>query len=528
LTPPVAGAFLNRPNDERETTITRKPSSEVELKLEVDARDLARLKDHALLQGLAPAKTLVSTYFDTPDFRLRKKGLSLRVRFDGRDHVQTVKTAAESAGLQRRGEWETKLSSDRPDLAAVAGASLTEALDGQAATLGPRFSMEVLRRQRIVRRDGAEVEISLDEGEVSAGERREPLMEIELELKRGEAAALFDLAAPLFEAAAPRLSVRSKAEAGYALIDAAPLAYKSTPVGLDRAMTSAEGFQAIGRSCLAQFVRNERLVRASRRPEAVHQARVGIRRLRAAISIFKPLLGDPQSERLKAGLRQAGADLGAARDLDVLIERMNALELMTAFDKESLMAALERRRDEAYDAAVAALRTPQVARLTFDVAAWLEAGDWLRSADPARRALTRRPLVEFAAADLDRRARSLRKAAPKIRKFEAFERHQVRIKAKKVRYGAEFFASLAKGSDNRKAARGFIAALKPFQDALGELNDLVNGERLLRVIAENSRDPNLAFAAGASVDEIERRTGLLLKAAEKAAADFAKAKPFLD
>lgn len=441
--------------------------------------------------------------------------------------MQTVKTSTDGAGLQMRGEWEAKLSGETPDLAATPEAPLAKALDGEASALAPRFSVVVERRKRMLKPQGAEIELSVDRGEVSAGEKREAIAEIELELKAGRASALFRAAEPLFEQASPRLSARSKGEAGYALLASPPVCFKARPVPLDRAMSTAEGFQAIGRSCLLQLVRNERLVRKGRQAEAVHQSRVALRRLRAAMTLFKPLLGDPESARLKSGLKLLGSSLGSARDLDVLIERMSALELMTSFDKESLIAALERKRAEAYDHAVEALSEPHTARLLFDVAAWLEGGRWLENGDAAFKTLRDRPLVDYAACELARRSKKLRKDAPKVRRLEPSERHEVRIKAKKVRYAAEFFAPLAKGATNRKAARAFIAALKPFQDALGELNDLVNAERILRVVAEASRDPNLAFAAGASVDEIERRTGPLLKAAEKAASDFEDAEPFL-
>ncbi len=495
------------------------------MKLELEPQDLERVRAHALLDGLGPARTLVSTYYDTPDLKLRGQGLSLRVRANGKGNVQTVKTAADRAGLLARGEWEAKLPSASPDPAATPDSPLEKALNG--GVLASRFEVVVERRKRLVKRDGAEVELSLDAGEVRAGDKRVPIAELEFELKKGEPSALFRLAEPLFDAATPRLSARSKGETGYGLIAGAPTCFKSIPVELDRAMSTAEGFRAVGQACLVQFLRNERLVRKERQSDAVHQARVAMRRLRAAISIFKPLLGDPESERLKQGLKLTGASLGDARDLDVLIERMTALELTGNFDKAALVAELERRRTEAYDRAVEALASPATARLVFDVAAWLEAGQWSTTKGAPLAAARRRSLVDFASEDLARRSKKLRKAAPKIRQLEAPERHDVRIEAKKVRYAAEFFAPLADGADKRKAAKAFIAALKPFQEALGELNDLVNAERMLRVTAEASRDPNLAFAAGASVDEIERRTGPLLRAAEKAAADFEDAKPFL-
>lgn len=498
--------------------------TEIELKLEVRAADLGALMRHALMRRLGKGKRLVSTYFDTPDGRLSRSKMALRIRSDGRRHIQTLKTAGD--GFLTRGEWECAVTGDALNLEALKSTPLAEALD-TGAKLEPRFTIDVERRAHAVFRGGGRIELTLDVGEARAAGKSSPILELELELARGRPADLFTVAAELFDAAPLRPSVRSKAQAGEALLGESPAASKSAKVTLDRDIDTAGAFQAIGRACLIQFLKNERLIRETRAEEAIHQARVAIRRLRAALSLFKPLFGDPESERLKAALRRTGQSLGAARDLDVLIEGVKGLELTPSFDAPSLLAALERRRTQAYDEAAAALETPELSRLLFDLARWLETGDWLTDPDPVRAAVRTRSALDYARETSKRRASKLRKASRHIRDLEPAERHAVRIKAKKVRYGAEFFASLAEGKAGRKAAEAFIAALKPFQDALGELNDLVNAERQLRVLAEVSRDPNLAFAAGAAVDEVERGAGRLLKRAEKAAEDFAEAKLFL-
>ncbi|MBS0295030.1 MAG: CHAD domain-containing protein [Proteobacteria bacterium] len=498
--------------------------TEVELKLEVRPGDLAALMRHPLMRRLGKAKRLVSTYFDTPDGRLARARMALRIRSDGRRHIQTLKTAGD--GFLTRGEWECAVASDALDLGVLKSTPLAKVLEA-GADLAPRFTIEVERRSHAVFRGGARIELTLDVGEARVAEKSSPILEVELELARGRPANLFTVAAELCDAAPLRPSVRSKAEAGEALLGGGVGPSKSARVVLDRDIDTAGAFQAVGRACLTQFLKNERLVREARAVEAVHQARVAIRRFRAALSLFSPLFGDPESERLKTALRRTGQSLGAARDLDVLIERVRGLELTPSFDAHSLLAALERRRAQAYDEAAAALEAPELSRLLFDVARWLETGDWLTVDDPVRAAVRTRSALDFARETLKSRARKLRKASRRVRDLEPPARHAVRIKAKKLRYGAEFFASLAEGKAGRKAAEAFIEALRPFQDALGELNDLVNAERQLRVLAEISHDPNLAFAAGAAVDEVEREAGRLLKRAEKAAGDFAKAKLFL-
>src|SRR5215831_15050303 len=101
---------------------------EVELKLEVPPRAIEKLRRMRSLRrgnGHAAEKKLVSVYFDTANHKLRKHGMSLRVRHIGEQRVQTVKVNGPSAaGLFQRHEWETPIESDTPDLGAVRRSAL--------------------------------------------------------------------------------------------------------------------------------------------------------------------------------------------------------------------------------------------------------------------------------------------------------------------------------------------------------------------------------------------------------------------
>ena len=499
------------------------PPSEVELKLEVPADAVERLRAHPLIAALDPPKRLESTYFDTPKLHLKARALSLRLRSEnGSRRVQTVKTLGGAAGLFDRGEWETPVEGDRPDLDAAS--PVRAALKGRVKRLKPLFAVKVDRASGLVRERGSEIELSLDLGEVQTDAGSAPLKEVELELKRGRPKRLFELAERLFEAAPLRLSARSKAEAGYDLIEQRD-AVKAEPVALERGLTTAAAFQKIGRACLAHYLRNERIVRERRTVESVHQARVGVRRLRAAMTLFKDLLQDSQSATLKDQLRDLAGRLGAARDLDVLIARIETLDLAAPVDLPALKAALRRRREAVYDEAVYALSAPETSRLAFEVAAWLETGWWLTARDDLHSARRDLPVLDFAAAELARRTRKLAKRARKLAHLDPPQRHEVRKAAKKVRYGAEFFRSLAKTKD-RAAADAFVDALKPLQDVMGELNDVAAAQQLLGALAAGGPGP-VDYAAGAAVEALSRETDRLLRQATKTAKAFAKAQAFL-
>jgi inorganic triphosphatase YgiF len=493
--------------------MTIAPTHEVELKLAVEPQDLARLEAHPLLRGRAKSQSLVSTYFDTTDQRLRKAGYSLRVRSDGRRLVQTIKALdGAAAGLFARGEWEREVAENRPDLESLKDTPL-EVLAPDAAAVGalqPLFSVTVARSVRVVEQDGAEIEVALDQGVIDSDGRREPLAELELELKRGSPDALFALAAKLLEPPPLRLSIRSKAEAGYALRAPPKGAVKAQDVVLSPEMTTAEALQAIGRACLAHFVANEPLVRLRRAPEALHQSRIALRRLRAALSLFGPLVRDEQSQALKAEMRRVAGALGEARDLDVFSEGLRAESV-----EPGVAAALEARRVGAYDRVVSTLESAWSARLPFDVAAWLEAGDWLKGEGPELNA----PVGPFAAAVLGKRRGRVKKRGPRLRKLSPDRRHEVRIEVKKLRYASEFFAGLAADDRARKRARAFSAALRPLQEALGELNDLATHQAMAGTLG-----PELAAEAA---ERSRREEPAALLRAEEAASAFATTKSFL-
>ena len=215
------------------------PPREIELKFEVPAHSIARLNRSSLLRGATIASrkpaTLVSVYFDTDKLMLRNKGLSLRVRRIGRRYVQTIKQeGGESAGLFARNEWECDIGGKRPDLDAARDTALEPLLSKKLRRgLKPLFETRVRRTVYPIRSGDSEIELSIDRGKVEAGRQSSPLCEVELELKRGDSGALFKLARTLAEQVPIQLSVKSKAERGYALIAGEkPGAVKAAPVAL--------------------------------------------------------------------------------------------------------------------------------------------------------------------------------------------------------------------------------------------------------------------------------------------------------
>lgn len=155
-----------------------------------------------------------------------------------------------------------------------------------------------------------------------------------------------------------KLALKSKSERGYDLIDGKPTqAVRAEEIKLQRGMRTADAFRVIGRSILRQIASNEAPVRKSD-PEDVHQMRIGLRRLRAAISLFSKLFGDADTERIKSELKWLTEELAPARDLDVYerstIEPLRHAQAAKRGMKE-LASALASRRAAAFDKAKAAV-----------------------------------------------------------------------------------------------------------------------------------------------------------------------------
>ena len=505
---------------------------EIELKLECELSDLATLQDHPLLQE-AEARgeaELASVYYDTPERDLRAAGLGLRVRrIEGR-FVQTLK--AEGDGLFDRPEWEQEVAGPEPDRAALAGTPAAALLGGDDG-LEPLFTTAVTRRTSLVRQGSSVIEVALDTGRIeapAAGDRIVPLCEIELELKEGEASDLFALAHAVAALVPVRVGVRSKAERGEALaageIDRVR---KAEPVPLREDMSAAEAFRAIAHACLRHMRINEAVLLQGRDADALHQVRVALRRLRSAFSLFGDLVSDPVGERIRADLKRVTEPLGRARNLDVFLATTLPAERARHPDEVGLLGLerqLEEARTRAYAEVEALLASEAWRTLLLDLVGWINTGPWLRDDSPGRAALREEPADDFAARELDRRRRQVKRRGRHLDDLSPEERHRVRIAAKKLRYGAEFFAALYPGKKAGKRHAAFAKALSELQDELGALNDIATADEVLREVAGTEPGASTLFAAGMTAADVESRSRKLLAAAAEAHEDLVDTKPF--
>ena len=315
---------------------------------------------------------------------------------------------------------------------------------------------------------------------------------------------------------------QSKPERGYTLsAGQAAKAVCRSAIDLDPEAFTAVAFQTIALSCLDHAAANERAVREGD-TEGVHQMRVGLRRLRAAISIFKELLPGPETKAVKTELKWLTEQLGPARDLDVLLEqRVNKEPRIPPIgsDIDLLEADLQARRDAGLQKAKATVDGDRYRSLGLCTALWVTNGEWSKSAEPLTVARRERRAVEFAAEILDKRSKKISKKIEYIENLDARQRHKARIAVKKLRYACEFFVGLFDGREQIRERKRFASILKSLQGSLGTLNDIEVHKRLAATIAHprklSRKHAERALAMGFIAGQEQQQVASCIATAEK-------------
>jgi len=508
-------------------------ATEIELKLAVSPAAMRGAAQLPWLRKLASSPASREGSFRSisirATFKLRHHGVSLRIRRAGRRKLQTIKAAA-NGSVAGRQEWEREVAVERPDLALAKGTALAPlATRKLERSLRAVFETKVERITMPLRIGDSEVEVAFDRGRIRTGARSEQISEIELELKQGERADIARVAERLAKSIPVAYGARPKAERGYALSageQGKPV--EAYEIALARTASTGEAFAAIGLSCLNHFSANEAAVRRGE-PEGIHQMRVGLRRLRAAISVFKEVASGTDTDRIKTELKWLAAQLAPARDFDVFVqEGVAPLRRENPGQRREialLEADLARKRDAGFLQAKTAVASERYRKTVLRTALWLINGEWSKNADPLAVSRRDRPIGDFAQEALRRRTKKVARKARKLDKLGPQERHKLRIAVKKLRYAADFFVGLAH-SRRTKARKRFSKELKSLQDALGKLNDIAVHEKLARQLARSRKRstklPQKAFAIGLLTGREKREARACMTAAIKAGASLSR------
>jgi inorganic triphosphatase YgiF len=488
----------------------KNPSEEIEIKLALpysDHRELLKclVKTPPLRRRKAITQTLRSVYYDTPDQILRQKHIALRVRqvdaIGQTTWIQTLKTEGQTeSALSRRGEWEQEVPNSGLTIDALQTTPWCEIdPDGSIfAALRPCFTTRFERTCWHVRSGKAAVAaVSLDIGHIESGQKQTAICELELELITGEPKVLFELAQTISQTVAVLPASLSKAERGYALAQGTlDKPQRSRPPQLSSTMGPIEAGQTILREMYSQFTKNLYALLSSDNPEVVHQARIGWRRYKSGLWLFRPILMQGQVPDL-APVGQLWKYLGRMRDLDVtLTETMpliaesyiaseqSRLREWTKFETV-LLGAAHTQRQKVREV----LADPLVGSTLFAITRHIEEMTLLNPTDvePIQNLRPLRPWAE-------RRVENLRdKLELAIQNnCDAQGSHRVRILAKRLRYSLE---SLQTQLPKRRTKR-LLKKATTLQGAIGASRDI---QRAYQFAAE--------FSAPASLVEFLRGYG---------------------
>jgi inorganic triphosphatase YgiF len=472
----------------------------IALKLGLPEAAQALFMRHPLLRRAADRRSemLVSIYYDTRRFALRKQGLSLRLRKQGSGWVQTIKSAQGSAAA--RPEWETSYDSGF-DFSAVDDEAVRRLLEKPKVAHGLTSLFETSFRRvswQLHPTPASTVLVTLDRGWIAANGRRAPISEVDITLVKGTPGQLHQVAFALAARVPLTPELVSKPERGYRLAgDIRPAPARATAVAIAADDHPLTAFRAIALNCLAHLQQNHAGALLGADPEYIHQMRVATRRLRAAMRMFAPVLPPDFAGQLVPPLRELMATLGRTRDLDVLLAEIVGPVNAALADDPRISALAGILTDKLYATraeTIAFLAQPDYGRLLLLASSLLNAR--AMTAPPPVKAPTDEPalapptptLLDFAQRRLRKLQRRTHHLAELARIDDPRSLHALRIAIKRLRYALEFFGPLAHKRTFDAAAKQ-LAAL---QDKLGQLNDLANAGAVL--MASAGADPNLREA----------------------------------
>ncbi len=261
-----------------------------------------------------------------------------------------------------------------------------------------------------------------------------------------------------------------------------PRAQKAGRAVLRPRISAEEAFATTLRHCLAHLAVNARAAEI-RQADGVHQLRVGLRRLRAAITAYGPAFRNPMMEGIRDRARSLGRALSQTREFDVFDG-----EILAAVEEAapglpglvSLRLTLDVERQNSWDETVLLLRSERFAHFLIDLAHLVDREAWREGAKSTKD--FKRPARKLARESLDKRLRKTCKHAKHLATLNTEARHRLRITLKKLRYASEFFAPLF----HEKDVARFLSKLSKLQDVFGTLNDVAGAETVLKKLVDSA------------------------------------------
>ena len=453
--------------------------SEIELKLALGKISTSQLLRH---DALAPLQSASGTrerhtdrYLDSVDFSLARAGLSLRIRKNRGQWLQTVKDSPRAtAGLYARREYESVLVNPQPDYGALGRTPWASDFARLKGRLVPVCEVRCVRRTiPLVFADGSCAKLCIDRGQIIAAGASSPVAELEMELICGNPARLYQLARQLASFFALRIEPQSKAQRGMTLAGAV---WVSTPDAdgdfcFKRGEPAAPAIARLCRVALDETYQQVRQAGARHDPEDIHRVRKGLRRLRTMLRFAADFGPEGALGTIDRAVHASYRSLGAARDWDVLVRDLLGRERFP--ERGGVPAPLEAQAFRAYEAHMAqarrTLQGPEFQDLLLAIGG--EICEWETGQANKAAALPFR-----FARQIGQQEKHLHERIEKLCSQTPTEQHVTRRLARRIRERADVIAG-AIGSA-RKPGR-YLARLAQLQNALGGLHDWYSARRLI-------------------------------------------------
>jgi CHAD domain-containing protein len=425
------------------------------------------------------AQTLTAEYFDTPDFRLIRAGVTLRRRQGGADEGWHLKLPdSEQAGTGAVTRRELRLPLTEPGDPVPSELAHLVLVHTRNTPLGPVARIET-RRRRTTLHDNAGAslaEVVADEisaqslGTSTAVSRWD---EFEVELTGGNSKLLRAADKRLRDAGLRPAGRSTKLERSLPVTLPAPRSHGRLTAG------STAGEVVLGYLAVqtARLMSLDPAVRQDE-PDAIHQMRVTTRRLRSTLQAYQAILPADATRHLSDELKRLGRVLGDARDGEVLSEYLRTglastpTELVMGPAQASIRAHFAPREAAARAAVLEALDSPAYLAMLDELDGLLD--------DPPLTSRAARPagqVLPDALAQSYRRVRRRMRRALRAPAGPARDTalHEARKAAKRARYAAE----AARPASGKKARR-LAKAMKAVQSVLGDHQDAVNARAVAR------------------------------------------------
>ena len=283
--------------------------------------DIIALRNHPHFTGSLHNPThemLDSVYFDSDDLFLRNHGLTLRVRHVGDKCIQTIKSTDRGAGFFERSEWEQTIEGNQPDLSRVKDTALDRILINKHKPSKPIFETRVERTAYHLNGMAPISSWRSTRARFSQPAPRARFQRLNLSPSRVSPTDLFKVARDIVNIVPARLEFKSKPDRGYELVGKTAVVAETASDPELGAGTSTGGSFPLMDGPVRHLAGNVPGM-LGRDETALHQMRVALRRLRAAVSLFSTAVADDRAEAIKSELRWLARELGPARDLDTLL-----------------------------------------------------------------------------------------------------------------------------------------------------------------------------------------------------------------